>query len=64
MCVAGLIYCMCSTGVSWLTFYGLSKSSNMLDCIATNNHCSKREHIPEKMAYFQKTYICKLCKND
>ena len=30
MCVAGLIYCICTTGVSQLMFYGLSKSTDML----------------------------------
>ena len=63
MCVASLIQYMCTTGVSLLIFYGLSKSTDMLGCIATNNRCSKCKHIPGKMPYFRKIYICNLRKN-
>ena len=57
--LTGLIYCMC-TAAGVLIFYGFSKSNNMLNFVFTNNLCSKRKYIPEKMPYFRKTEICKL----
>ena len=62
-CVAGLIYCICTTGVSLLMFYGLPNSTDVLDCVFANNRCSKCKYIPGKMPYFRKTEIRKIRKN-